>query len=72
VERLRETAYVFIEAGSNARLAADRLFAHKNTVLYRLRRAETMRGRPLDQRHFELEVALRLVRTLGDWALPPG
>lgn len=71
-DRLRETLRVVLEEGCNARLAAERLFAHKNTVLYRLRRAETLRGRPMSERRFELELALKLVHMFGDWALFQG
>jgi len=42
---------------------------HKNTVLYRLQQAEELLGRPLDQRSFELEAALRIAATYGDSVL---
>ena len=40
-ERLRETTRVYLECGANAREAAERLNMHKNTVHYRLARAES-------------------------------
>jgi DNA-binding PucR family transcriptional regulator len=63
--RLRETLLAWLAEGGNARRAAERLHAHKNTVLYRLQRAQTLLGRPLDRDRGALELALRAVRTLG-------
>jgi len=70
VARLRETARVYLACGANAREAAERLHMHKNTVHYRLARAEELRGRPIGERRLELEVALNLAHTLGDRVLP--
>src|SRR5690606_17045817 len=44
--RLRETLAVYFAEGANARCAAERLNVHKNTVLYRIRSAESLLGRP--------------------------
>ena len=63
--RLRETLAAWLAEGGNARRAAERLHAHKNTVLYRLQRAQLLLGRPLDQDRGALELALRAVRELG-------
>ena len=63
--RLRETLLAWLAEGGNARRAAERLHAHKNTVLYRLQRAQLLLGRPLDQDRGALELALRAVRLLG-------
>ncbi len=63
--RLRETVLAYLATGSSAR-AADLLTVHKNTVLYRLQQAAELLGRPLDERRFELEAALRLAATYGD------
>ena len=63
--RLRETLLAWLAEGGNARRAAERLHAHKNTVLYRLQRAQLLLGRPLDQDRGALELALRSVRCLG-------
>jgi DNA-binding PucR family transcriptional regulator len=63
--RLRDTLLAWLAEGGNARRAAERLHAHKNTVLYRLQRAQTLLGRPLDRDRGALELALRAVRTLG-------
>lgn len=64
-ERLRETLLAWLAEGGNARRAAERLHAHKNTVLYRLQRAQTLLGRPLDEDRGALELALRAVHCLG-------
>lgn len=67
--RARSTLLATLAEGMNASRAAKRLYLHKNTVLYRLKSAEVLRGRPLSEQRFELEFALRLVETLGDAVL---
>jgi DNA-binding PucR family transcriptional regulator len=64
-ERLRATVLAYLSTGSSAR-AAELLTVHKNTVLYRLQQATELLGRPLDERRFELEAALRLASTYGE------
>ena len=59
--RLRRTVAVFCEAGFNITRAAELLNTHKNTVNYRLRKAEQRRGVPLSVHRMELELALRLI-----------
>jgi len=66
---LRRTLAVFLAEGRNARRAAEVLHAHKNTVHYRLTRAEEIRRRPILEDTLELELALRLVAHYGDWTL---
>jgi DNA-binding PucR family transcriptional regulator len=68
-ERLRETLLAWLAEGGNARRAAERLHAHKNTVLYRLQRAQQILGHPLDDDRGELELALTAVERLGPRAL---
>jgi DNA-binding PucR family transcriptional regulator len=63
--RLRETLLAWLAEGGNARRAAERLHAHKNTVLYRLQRAQQLLGRPLDQDRGALELALTALHRLG-------
>jgi DNA-binding PucR family transcriptional regulator len=63
--RLRETLLAWLAEGGNARRAAERLHAHKNTVLYRLGRAQQILGRPLDADRGELELALTAMQHLG-------
>jgi DNA-binding PucR family transcriptional regulator len=64
-ERLRTTVAAWLAEGRNASRAAARLGLHKNTILYRLQRAEQMRGRPLTEDRIGLELALAVVDTLG-------
>lgn len=68
--RLRATALAFLVSGSNARVAAERLGTHKNTVLYRLRRVEELLGRPIEERRLQLELALTAVDVFGERVLP--
>jgi DNA-binding PucR family transcriptional regulator len=63
--RLRETLLAWLVEGGNARRAAERVHAHKNTVLYRLGRAQQILGRPLDADRGELELALMAMQHLG-------
>lgn len=58
--RLRATVAVYLEERSSPSRTARRLGIHQNTVIYRVRRAEEMLGRSLDERRLELECALRL------------
>ena len=67
--RLRDTALVYLEQGSMAK-AAESLSVHKNTVLYRMQQVEELLPQPLDERKMPLEVALRVVATLGERVLP--
>jgi DNA-binding PucR family transcriptional regulator len=63
--RLRETLLAWLAEGGNARRAAERLHAHKNTVLYRIGRAQQILGRPLDEGRGDLELALNAIQALG-------
>jgi sugar diacid utilization regulator len=60
--RLASTLAVFLEEGASYVRAGRRLGVHTNTVAYRVRRAEELRGRPVSERQLELRVALRLAR----------
>jgi hypothetical protein len=61
VVAVRETVNEYFLAGS-ARQASERLHVSERTVVYRLRNAEQLLGRPLTERRAELETALRLHR----------
>ena len=63
--RLRETVRVFLETGGSFTDAAARLHLHKNTVHYRVRKAEEIRGRPLGEGRLDVEVALVACQQLG-------
>jgi len=60
VARLRETLRVFLEENGSFQNAAVRLGVHKNTVAYRIRRAEELLGHGVKERQLELQTALRL------------
>ena len=44
---------------------------HKNTVHYRIRKAEEILGRPVQESRLDVELALSACRWLGSAALPP-
>jgi PucR C-terminal helix-turn-helix domain/GGDEF-like domain len=58
--RFASTVAIFLEEGSSFVRAGRRLGIHANTVAYRVRRAESLLGRPVTKRQLELRVALRL------------
>jgi DNA-binding PucR family transcriptional regulator len=60
VARVRDTLRVFLEENGSFQNAAARLGVHKNTVAYRIRRAEELLGHGVKERQLELQTALRL------------
>jgi PucR C-terminal helix-turn-helix domain/GGDEF-like domain len=60
--RMRETLAVFLEENASFLNAAARLGVHKNTVAYRIRRAEELLGHGIRERQLELQAALRLAQ----------
>lgn len=58
--RLRATLRVYLEEHGSPARTGRRLSIHQNTVVYRVRQAEKVLGRPVSERRLELEVALRL------------
>ena len=64
--RIAATLKVWFEELGNAAQAARRLGLHKNTVQYRVQRAEQLLGRPIGERALELQLALTLARTLEE------
>ncbi|HEX4248316.1 MAG TPA: helix-turn-helix domain-containing protein [Pseudonocardia sp.] len=71
--RLRETLWAYLSSGSSLATAAAELHLHKNTIQYRIRKAEEARGRPLADGRLDVEVALLTCRLLGSRVLrPPG
>ena len=63
--RLRETLLVFLQSGGSYKATAERLMLHKNTVQYRIRKAEESLGRGVDENRLDVELALRTSRWLG-------
>ncbi|MEU9858543.1 helix-turn-helix domain-containing protein [Streptomyces sp. NPDC047974] len=63
---LRETARVFIAEQFNTSKAADRLFAHRNTIDRRLDRVDELLPRPLADNPAAVDAALALVELQGN------
>jgi DNA-binding PucR family transcriptional regulator len=63
--RLRETLDASFRYGSHV-AAAQHLNLHEHTVRNRLHKAEELLGHSLQERRTEVQVAVRLVRLLGD------
>jgi DNA-binding PucR family transcriptional regulator len=53
--RLRETLFVFLDTGGSYKTTAERLLLHKNTVQYRIRKAEESLGRPVGGNRHDVE-----------------
>jgi hypothetical protein len=56
--RLRDTLQVFLQENGSFKATAERLTLHKNTVQYRVRKAEESLCRPIDEKRLHLELAL--------------
>jgi hypothetical protein len=69
--RLRETLWAYLSSGGSLATAAAGLHLHKNTIQYRVRKAEEARGRPLADGRLDVEVALLACRLLGSTVLCP-
>src|SRR4051794_2369834 len=67
--RLRETLRIYLSEGESAPRAAQRLYAHRNTVLQRVARAEELLGHSIADRRLELALALELTHRLGERTL---
>jgi hypothetical protein len=64
-QRIVETLEAYLRAGSSLARVSRQLGVHENTVAYRIRRAEEILGRRIDEHQLELQAALRLARLLG-------
>lgn len=62
---LRATLRAYYECEQSLVRTAARLFLHRNTVVYRLRRIEQLLGRPVGDHALELHAALELDANLG-------
>jgi len=69
--RLRDTLRVFLQENASYKAAAERLVLHKNTVQYRVRKAEECVGRPVTQDRLHIELALVASQWLGAAVLRP-
>ncbi len=63
---LRATVLAYLETNRSTTLAASRLHVAKNTVTYRMRRAEEMLGPDIIHNQFALQNALLTVDVLGE------
>ena len=63
--RLRDTLRVFLAADGSYAAAGEQLTLHRNTVHYRVRKAEEERGRPIEGDRLSVELALAACRWLG-------
>ncbi|MDR6117300.1 DNA-binding PucR family transcriptional regulator [Aeromicrobium sp. SORGH_AS981] len=63
--RLRETLTVFLRENRSFVATAEKVHLHKNTVKYRVDKAVELRGRPIEDDRFDLELALVACRWLG-------
>lgn len=61
----RETLLCYLSNGTNVDAVAGRLFVHRNTVRYRLNRAEELLGHRITERLGHVELALRYVDLFG-------
>ena len=60
-----------MSTGGSFTATAEQLMLHKNTVHYRIRKAEEIRGRPLQESRLDVELALSACRWLGSAVLLP-
>ncbi|PRX46716.1 PucR-like helix-turn-helix protein [Prauserella shujinwangii] len=63
--RLRETLRVFLATGGSYTAAAAQLSMHKNSVQYRVRKAQELLGRPVSDHRLDVEMALTVCHRLG-------
>jgi hypothetical protein len=67
----RETLRVFLATNGSYQTAGERLAIHKNTVQYRIRKAQEAIGRPSQDHRSDVELALRICHYLGSVVLRP-
>jgi DNA-binding PucR family transcriptional regulator len=66
---LRDTLRVFLQESGSFVAAAERLTLHKNTVRYRIGKAEESLGRPVGEDRLPIELALLAAQWLGSTVL---
>jgi DNA-binding PucR family transcriptional regulator len=69
--RLRDTLLAFLQTGGSYKATAEQLTLHKNTVQYRIRKAEESLGRPAGDNRHDVELALLASHWLGSAVLRP-
>lgn len=65
IAQARETLLCYLTNGTNVEAVASQLFVHRNTVRYRLNRAEELLGHRITERLGHVELALRYVDLFG-------
>jgi DNA-binding PucR family transcriptional regulator len=63
--RLRATLAVFLKENGSYKATAERLTLHKNSVQYRVRKAEESLGHPASENRLHVELALLACRWMG-------
>jgi hypothetical protein len=69
--QLRRTLGVYASSNRSATATARAMNCHKNTIQYRIRSAERMLGRPVDDSGLDLDLALLACRWLGELVTRP-
>src|SRR5439155_20881650 len=69
--RLRDTVRIFLQENGSYKATAERLVLHKNTVQYRVRKAEESLQHPVVQDRLRIELALLAAHWLGVAVLRP-
>ena len=72
VAATRHTLKCYLDRDRSLARTADHLHVARNTVAYRVQRAEQLRGRPASERRLQLHAALTLADELGDTVLATG
>ncbi|MFJ8021443.1 PucR family transcriptional regulator [Streptomyces sp. NPDC096311] len=67
---VRTTLKCYLDVERSLNTAAERLHVARNTVAYRVQRAEELRGEGIHVRRMQLQAALTLVEELGETVLP--
>jgi len=67
--RLRDTLRVFLQENGSFKATAERLILHKNSVQYRVRKAEESIGHPVAENRLSVELALLASHWLGPTVL---
>jgi DNA-binding PucR family transcriptional regulator len=71
-EELRRTLRIYSAANCSATATARLMNCHKNTIQYRIRSAERLLGRTVEDGGLDLSLALLACRWLGDTVTPRG
>lgn len=63
---LRETLRTYLHEGSNITRTAEALYAHRNTIVYRLDKIRTLLPTPLEGSLIKIGLALEISQMIGD------